>query len=61
MTIAIIPLVVAIIVLALLWYVVDRLVDDAKLKQILQVVIVVLCVLWIVGVLTGYGPVLTFR
>lgn len=61
MQIAIVPLVVAIILFALAWYVVERLIDDAKLKQIIQVVLVVVCVLWIVGILTGYGPSISFR
>jgi hypothetical protein len=52
---------VTLIILALLWWVVSQLVVDAFILKIARVVIVVLCVLWIIGVLTGAGPTITFR
>jgi len=61
MVIPIIPILVAIILLALLWWVASQLVTDPFLLKIIRVVVVVLCVLWIVGLLSGYGPTLSFK
>jgi len=61
MVIPIIPLLIAVILLALLWWVASQLVTDPFLLKIIRVVVVVLCVLWIVGILGGYGPTLSFR
>jgi hypothetical protein len=61
MVIPIIPLLSAVILLALCWWVASQLVTDPFLLKIIRVVVVVLCVLWIVGVLGGYGPTLSFR
>ena len=61
MVIPVIPIIVAIILLALLWWVTAQFVIDAFLLKIIRVVIVTVCVLWIVGVLTGTGPSISFR
>lgn len=60
MTIAIIPILVAVILLALLWYVCDQFVTDAFVLKVLRVVMVVLVVLWIVSILSGAGPGIVF-
>ena len=61
MVIPIIPLLIAVILLALLWWVASQLVTDPFLLKIIRVVVVVLCVLWIVGILGGYGSIVSFR
>ena len=61
MTIPIIPIIVALILVALLWWVCEQLVTDAMILKVIRVVIVVLAVLYIVGLLSGAGPVITFR
>jgi uncharacterized membrane protein YwzB len=61
MVIPVIPIIVAIIILALLWWVTSQFVVDAFLLKVARVVIVTICVLWIVSVLSGYGPSLSFR
>ncbi len=61
MTIPIIPILVALILLALFWWVATQLITDAFLLKIVRVVVVVLVVLWIVGLLSGYGPSVTFH
>ncbi len=61
MVIPVIPIIVAVILLALLWWVTSQFVVDAFLLKIIRVVIVTICVLWIVGVLTGTGPSISFR
>ncbi len=60
MAIPIIPIIVAIILVALLWWVATQFVTDPFILKVLRVVIVVLAVLWILGVLTGHGPNITF-
>ncbi len=59
MHIAIIPLLVGLILFALAWYIANKLISDAFILNIVQVVIAVFFVLWIVGALTGYGPSIT--
>lgn len=61
MSIPIISIMVALILVALLWWVCTQLIIDALLLKIARVVIVVLCVLYIVSLLTGAGPSITFR
>ncbi len=61
MSVPIIPILVALILLALVWWVASNLVTDAFILKIIRIVIVVLVVLWIVGLLTGQGPSITFR
>ncbi len=61
MSVPIIPILVALILLALVWWVASNLVTDAFILKIIRVVMVVLVVLWIVGLLTGQGPSITFR
>jgi hypothetical protein len=46
--------------LALLWWVCSQLVTDAFILKIIRVIIVVLVVLWIVGLLSGHGPNISF-
>ena len=60
MAIPIIPILIALILLALIWWVASQLVTDAFILRIIRVVIVVLVVLWIVSLLGG-GPSITFR
>jgi len=61
MSIPIIPILIALILLALVWWVASNLVTDEFILKIIRVVIVVLVALWIVGLLTGQGPSITFR
>jgi uncharacterized membrane protein YwzB len=61
MVIPVVPIIVAIIILALLWWVTSQFVVDPFLLKVARVVIVTVCVLWIVSALTGYGPNLSFR
>ena len=61
MTIPIVSIMIALILVALLWWVCSQLITDAFLLKIVRVVIVVLCVLYIIGMLTGAGPSITFR
>jgi hypothetical protein len=59
--IPVIPIIVAIILLALLWYVASELISDAYLLKIIRVAAVVICVLFIVSILSGFGPNVSFR
>jgi hypothetical protein len=61
MTLPIISIIVALILVALLWWVCEQLITDPMILKIARVVIVVLCVLYIVSLLTGAGPSITFR
>ena len=61
MHIPIISIVVALIIVALLWWVCEQLITDAMILKVARVVIVVLCVLYIVSALTGAGPAISFR
>jgi uncharacterized membrane protein YwzB len=61
MEVPIISIMVTLIILALLWWVVSQLVVDPFILKIARVVIVVLCVLWIVGAISGAGPRISFR
>ncbi len=61
MVFPIIPILVTLILLALVWWVVTMLVTDPFILKVARVVMVVLVVLWIVGLLTGQGPSITFR
>ncbi len=61
MTIPIISIIIALILVALLWWVCEQLITDAMILKVARVVIVVLCVLYIVGLLTGSGPAISFR
>jgi hypothetical protein len=61
MVIPVIPIIVAIILLALLWYVASELISDAYLLKIIRVAAVVICVLFIVSILSGFGPNVSFR
>lgn len=61
MEIPIISILIALILLALLWWVAQQLVTDAFILKIIHVVIVVLVVLWIVGALSGISPKVSFR
>jgi Ca2+/Na+ antiporter len=61
MSIPIVSIMVALILVALLWWVMTQLIVDAFLLKIARVVIVVLCVLYIVSLVTGAGPTIQFR
>ncbi len=61
MNIPIVSIIVAVILVALLWWVCDQMIKDEMIRKVIRVVIVVLCVLYVVSLLTGGGPVLTFR
>jgi hypothetical protein len=61
MVIPIIPIIVAIILFALLWYVLTNFVTDPMILKVARVVLVVIVCLWLVGILTGAGPSLSFR
>jgi hypothetical protein len=63
MVIPIVPIVVAIILLALVWWVTREFAGtiDPFLMKVIRVVIVVLIVLWILSALTGIGPTVSFR
>lgn len=61
MSISIVSIMIALILIALLWWVIYQLVTDEFIRKIARVVMVVLCVLYIVSILTGSGPTLVFR
>jgi len=61
MSIPILSIVVALILVALLWWVCTQLIIDAMLLKVAKVVLVVLCVLYLVGLITGHGPSISFR
>lgn len=61
MSIPIISIIVALILVALLWWACEQLITDGMILKVARVVIVVLCVLYIVSLLTGAGPAITFR
>lgn len=61
MSIPIVSIMVVLILIALLWWVLTQLVTDAFILKIARVIMVVLCVLWLVGLISGVGPVINFR
>jgi len=61
MELPIISIVVTIIVIALLWWVLTQFVTDPMILKVARVVLVVLVCLWLLGLLTGRGPTLSFR
>ena len=63
MVIPIIPIIVALVLLALVWWITRELAGtiDPFLMKIIRIVLVVVVVLWIIGLLTGYGPGVSFR
>ncbi len=61
MVFPIVSILVALILIALIWWVIDQLVTDEFIRKIARVVMVVLCVLFIVGLITGTGPSISFR
>jgi uncharacterized membrane protein YwzB len=61
MELPIISIVVTIIIVALLWWVLTQFVTDPMILKVARVVLVVIVCLWLLGLLTGRGPMLTFR
>ena len=61
MTIPIIPIIATILGVALLWWVVVTWITDAMILKVAQTIIVVFAVLWLIGILTGRGPEISFR
>jgi len=61
MVFPIVSILVALILIALIWWVIDQLVTDEFIKKIARVVMVVLCVLYIVSLISGVGPTISFR
>jgi len=61
MVFPIVSILVALILIALIWWVIDQLVTDEFIKKIARVVMVVICILYIVGLITGTGPSISFR
>lgn len=61
MQIAVIPIIVALILLALVWWVASQLVTDQFILKIIRIVIVVLVVLWIVSAIGGFSPTIVIR
>lgn len=61
MEIAIMPIFVAVIVLALLWYLAVTFIPDPFLLKVVLAVIVVITVLYIISLLYGHGPTITIR
>ena len=57
----IVSILVALILIALIWWVIDQLVTDDFIRKIARVVMVVLCVLYIVSLISGAGPAISFR
>lgn len=52
-----ISLIVVLIVIGVLLYAVNALIPmDGKIKQILNIVVVIAVVLWLLGLFLGYGP-----
>lgn len=61
MSFPVISILVALILIALIWWVIDQLVTDDFIRKIARVVMVVLCVLYILSLITGTGPAISFR
>jgi uncharacterized membrane protein YwzB len=61
MELPIISIIVTLILVALLWWAVTQFVTDPMILKVARVVMVVLVCLWLVGLLTGRGPTLSFR
>jgi len=61
MVFPIVSILVALILIALIWWVIDQLVTDEFIRKIARVVMVVICILYIVGLITGTGPSISFR
>lgn len=61
MNIPIVSIIILLILVALLWWVCEQLVTDPMILKVCRVVIVVLSVLYVVSLLTGAGPQITFR
>lgn len=61
MTFPIVSILVALILVALIWWVIDQLVTDDFIRKIARVCMVVLVVLYIVSLITGAGPGISFR
>jgi len=61
MTIPIIPILVTVIIASLLLWGIEQLISDQQIRKVARVLIVVLCVLYIIGALTGIGPAISFR
>jgi len=61
MQIPIWSLVVALILVSLALWVNETLCRDEMVKKVVRVVIVVMFVLWVVGLVTGVGPTISFR
>lgn len=61
MNIPIVSIIILLILVALLWWVCEQLITDALILKVCRVVIVVLSVLYVVSLLTGAGPSITFR
>ena len=61
MTIPIVSIIVALILIALLWWVCDQLITDGMIKKVARVVLVVLVVLYLLSLIGGVGPIITLR
>jgi hypothetical protein len=56
MSIHVWPLLVGLIIFALAWWAAGKLIADGVLLNVVQVLLVVFCFLWLLGQLMGYGP-----
>jgi len=61
MTVPVVSIIVTIILASLLLWGIEQLVSDDQIRKVARVLIVVLCVLYIIGALTGIGPAISFR
>lgn len=61
MNIPIVSIIILLILVALLWWVCEQLITDAMILKVARVVIVTLSILYVVSLLTGAGPTITFR
>jgi hypothetical protein len=61
MTIPLIGILVFLIIIGLILYIVRLLPLDAVIKQICYVVVLVFCLLYLLGLLGGVGPVITIK
>lgn len=61
MELPLISLVVLIVVIGFLFWVVQTWIEDAMLLKIFRTAIAVLGVLWLIGIMTGHAPTISFR
>gem|GEM_PF-2501219 len=58
---SIITLLIVLLVLGLVWYLIGLLPIDAKIKKIIQVIFIVICILWLLSLVFGNLGIANYR